>query len=140
MTILVAVSDDGMQQAVVDTGVRLGEAFEQELYVVHLTANETASGEARDVRNELLSELEGRGVAFTVGIEHVEHTAPRSGRAVGKQLADIASDVGITHVVVGHRSKALLDRLVTGDVAFTLAETADVPVTVVPAPAAVTEA
>jgi len=136
MTILVAVSDDGMQDAVMDTGVRLGRAFEQELYVVYVTEEETASTRARKIRDELRAALEDRDVSFSVAIEHVEHANPRSGRAVGKQLADIASDVDIAHVVVGHRSKALLSRLVSGDVAFTLAETAEVPVTVVPDPLA----
>jgi len=136
MTVLVAVSNDGMQEAVIDTGVRLGRGFEQELYVVYVTEEETASSRAREIRDELREDLETRGVPFSVAIEHVEHVNPRSGRAVGKQLADIASDVRITHVVVGHRSKALLNRLVSGDVAFTLAETAEVPVTVVPDPLA----
>jgi len=136
MTVLVAVSDDGMEEAVVDTGVRLGRAFEQKLYVVYVTEEETASARAREIRDRLREDLETRGVPFSVAIEHVEHANPRSGRAVGKQLADIASDVDITHVVVGHRSKALLNRLVSGDVAFTLAETAEVPVTVVPDPLA----
>jgi nucleotide-binding universal stress UspA family protein len=136
MTVLVAVSDDGMQKAVVDTGVELGRAFEQELYVVYVTEEETASARAREIRDELRADLETRGVPFSVAIEHVEHADPRSGRAVGKQLAEIASDVAISHVVVGHRSKALLNRLVSGDVAFTLAETAEVPVTVVPDPLA----
>lgn len=134
MTVLVAVTDDGMAEAVVDTGVRLGRAFEEELYVVYLTEDETASAETRAIRDDLHDDLQSRDVEFSVGIEHVEHVTPRSSRAVGKQLADIATDVAITHVVVGHRSKARLERLVSGDVAFTLAETADVPVTVVPDP------
>ena len=136
MTVLVAVTDDGMADAVVDTGVRLGRAFEEELYVVYLTEAETASAETREMRDDLRADLDARGVPFSVGIEHVEHVTPRSSRAVGRQLADIATDVDISHVVVGHRSKAFLGRLVTGDVAFTLAETADVPVTVVPDPLA----
>ncbi|MEF8851685.1 MAG: universal stress protein [Haloarculaceae archaeon] len=136
MTVLVAVTDDGMQEAVVDTGVGLGRALEEELYVVYLTEAETASAAAREMRNELRADLESRDVPFSVGIEHVQHVTPRSSRAVGRQLADIASDVAISHVVVGHRSKAFLGRLVTGDVAFTLAETAEVPVTVVPDPLA----
>jgi nucleotide-binding universal stress UspA family protein len=132
MTVLVAVADDAVRQRVLGVGVALGQALGEELYVVHLTDEEYADREIRAVRDRLRDELRDRGVAFSVSIEHVEHAGSRPGTAVGRQLADIASDVEITHVVVGHRSKELVGRLVRGDTAFALADAADVPVTVVP--------
>jgi nucleotide-binding universal stress UspA family protein len=132
MTVLVAVADDGMRQRVLDVAVGLGRAFGEDLYVVHLTDEEYADGERRAIRDRVREQLADADVEFSVSIEHVEHRGARASTTVGRQLADIASDVHITHAVVGHRSKELVGRLVKGDTAFAVAEAATVPVTVVP--------
>jgi nucleotide-binding universal stress UspA family protein len=132
MTVLVAVADDRVRRRVLGVAVELGRALGEDLYVVHLTDEPYADSEIRAVRDRLREDLLDSGVGFSVSIEHVEHGGTRPGTAVGRQLADIASDVDITHAVVGHRSKELLGRLLRGDTAFTVAEAANVPVTVVP--------
>jgi nucleotide-binding universal stress UspA family protein len=132
MTLLVAVADDELRDAVLETAVELGAALETDLEVVHLTTDATADGDARAIRDQVRERLADAPVGVTVTLEHVEHETARSGTAVGRQIADIASDVAISHVVVGHRSKAVVERLVDGDTAFAVADAVSVPVTVVP--------
>lgn len=132
MTLLVAVTDDDVRPHVMGTAVQLGRAFETDLYVVHLTSDSHATVETRNLADELRDELVGRGVEFTVATEYVDRPGRRSGTAVGTQLGDITTDEGIDHVVVGHETKSTVERLLGGDTAFTAAETANVPVTIVP--------
>jgi nucleotide-binding universal stress UspA family protein len=132
MTVLVAVAADGISEQVLSVAVELGRALDDELYVVHLTRRENATTQARDVRDELQSRLGERDVAFSVGIEHVDYSGPRPGKALGRQVVEIANDTEITHIVMGHQSKHLVERLREGDTAFAVADEADVPVTVVP--------
>lgn len=132
MTVLVAVADDGLRGRVVDVGIQLGRAFEEPLYVVHLTDDEVANVDARAIRSELATHLADAGVEYDVAVEHAGFTRGRSGTATGKQLAEIASDVAITHIVVGHHAKHALRTLAEGSTAFAVAEAASVPVTVVP--------
>jgi K+-sensing histidine kinase KdpD len=132
MAVLVAVADDRMRERVLDTAVRLGRAFDEELNVVHLIDSSQADGQSRTVRDETQAILADERVDFSVSIEHLGRTGARSGKTVGRQLADITADVDITHAVIGHRSKELFQRLVEGDTAFAVAAEASVPVTVVP--------
>jgi K+-sensing histidine kinase KdpD len=132
MTILVAVADDDLRERVVDVGIRLGRAFEEPLYVVHLTDDEVADADARETRSELAAHLADAGIEYDVAVEHAGFTRGRSGAATGKQVAEIASDVAITHIVVGHHTKHALRALAEGRTAFAVAEAASVPVTVVP--------
>jgi nucleotide-binding universal stress UspA family protein len=132
MAILVAVADDDLKERVIDIGVEMGRAFEESLYVVHLTEDEIADAEARQVRTDIDARLEGADVEYDVAVEHMGVTRGRSGHATGRQLAEIASDVAIGHVVVGHHSKRALRSLAEGNTAMALAEAASVPVTVVP--------
>jgi nucleotide-binding universal stress UspA family protein len=132
MTVLVAVADDDLRERVVAVGIELGRAFEEPLYVVHLTADETADAEAREVRTEMDDRLADVGIDYDVAVEHAGFTRGRSGNATGKQLAEIASDVTISHIVVGHHTKRALRSFAEGSTAFAVAEAASVPVTVVP--------
>lgn len=132
MTVLVAVGDDSLSGQVLDVGARLGRAFDQALYVVHLTEQEAATAGEREIRDKVHAELGDLGIEFEVGIEYVSHERARRGKGIGQQLAEIAEDESISHIVIGHRSKALFERLREGDTAFTVADTANVPVTVVP--------
>lgn len=134
MTILVAVTDDGLSDRVLDVAVDLGRDLDEDLYVVHLTTNESATGDERRLRDELRDGLADEPVGSTVAIEHLGRGGTRSGRAVGRELADLASDTGVTHAVIGYRSKSTLRRLAEGTTAFAVAQGADVPVTVVPEP------
>ncbi len=130
MALLVAVADDDVSDQVLETGVRLGQAFGESLSVVHLTAEETAGATERELRDRLESQLSGRQIEYSIALEHV--AGGGSAPAVGDRLAEIATDTGITHIVVGHRSKGLLGRLLTGNTAVEVARGANVPVTIVP--------
>jgi len=132
MTILVAVAADERRADVIGEAVRLGRALEEKLYVVHLSAENGATVETRNLLDALREELISRGVEFSVDIEQVDTSSTRSATALGQRLAALAAEEPITRVVVGHESKDVLERLFAGDVAFTLAEAASVPVTVVP--------
>lgn len=132
MTVLVAVGDDSISGQVLDVAAGLGRALGEELYIVHLTEQEQATADQREIRDEIHDQLDGRDIEFDVGIEYVSHDRTRTGKGIGRQLAEIAEDEAITHIVIGHRSKALFERLRQGDTAFTVADTANVPVTVVP--------
>jgi nucleotide-binding universal stress UspA family protein len=132
MTLLVAVADDAVSERILDVAVRLGEGLNEDLYVVHLTTNTTATADERQFRDSVEQYLDGERVGYSVAIEHLDRLDARSERAVGKQLSEIASDTNISHVVVGHSSKTLFGRLTRGDAAFTVADGADVPITIVP--------
>ena len=128
MALLVAVADD-VSDRVLETGVRLGRAFGEPLSVVHLTAEETAGATERELRDRIESTLSERSIEYSVELEYV---ADGSTTAVADQLGEIAADTEVNHIVVGHRSKGLLGRLLTGNTAVEVARGADIPVTIVP--------
>ncbi|WP_276271273.1 universal stress protein [Haloarcula litorea] len=132
MTILVAVANDAVSAAVVDTAVELGEAFGEELAVVHLLDDEVADAQSRRVRDDLRERLAGESVVATVSLEHVGRSGSRSGPRIGEELLELASDVDVSHIVMGHEPKGLTGRLSSGDAAFVVADEATVPVTIVP--------
>ena len=132
MAILAAISDDDRYEAVIETAARLAGATGQSLTVAHVTANATASGAERGFRDEIESFLEGVDVKTTVTLEHLDRSGLRSGTAVGKQLVDMSDDVAVEHIVIGHRPKGQLASLREGNTAFSVAEGASVPVTIVP--------
>lgn len=133
MTILVAVADDEVSTAVVDVACKLGAGFDEDLYVVHLTANEYANAHERQIRDDVRDQFEDRDVAFDVGIEYINRNGLRSSGAVGRQLIDLAEDVTIDHIVIGHRSKSWLGEVRKGHTGLVVADGAQVPVTIVPA-------
>lgn len=130
MTLLVAVADDGVSERVLATSVRLGQALGEPLSVVHLIEAETATAAERAFRDEIQNSLDEEAIEYSVGIEHV--AGRESASAVATQIAEIATDADIDHIIVGHRSKGLLSRLLTGNTAVEVASAADVPVTIIP--------
>ncbi|GEM_PF-592425 len=132
MTVLVAVADDDVSGGVVDVASKLGSCLGEDLYVVHLTDNEYANADERQVRDDVRKQFEGTNVAFEVAIEHVNRSGLRTSAAVGRQLADLADDVSVNHVVIGHRSKSWLGQFTEGHTALVVADGVEVPVTVVP--------
>ncbi|WP_254273952.1 universal stress protein [Haloarcula marina] len=132
MTILVAVADDTISAPVIDTAIRLGEGLGQELYVVHLLEEEVADSEAKHVRDRLRERFADETVVATVALEYVGRTRTRSGPRIAAELLELAADVDITQIVMGHEPKGLAGRLTAGDVAFAVVDAADVPVTIVP--------
>jgi len=129
MALLVAVADDDVSDRVLETGVQLGRAFGEPLSVVHLTAEETTGATERELRDRIESTLSERSIGYSVELEHV---ADGSTTAVADRLGGIAADTEVNHIVVGHRSKGLLGRLLTGNTAVEVARGANVPVTIVP--------
>jgi nucleotide-binding universal stress UspA family protein len=132
MAILVAISDDDRFEAVLETAARLAETMDQSLTVAHVTANRTASGAERSFRDDIRSFLADSGLETEIALEHLDRSGLRSGTAIGKQLVELADDVEIDHIVVGHRSKSHLTALRDGHTGFVVAEGASVPVTIVP--------
>lgn len=136
MTILVPVATGPLRSEVLDTAIELAECFDQELYVVHMVDDNDADSGAKRVRDDLRAELADVDVAVTVSLEHVSRRDLRQGSRIGQEVVDIATDVGITHIVMGHRSRGTLAGLTRGSTAFSVADQASVPVTVVPESAA----
>lgn len=132
MTILVAVAEDAAQEAVLDVAVALAKGLDQDLYVVHLVDAATADAEAKRVRDATRERVADANVVVTVALEHVSHSGTRPGNRIGQELVDLAADVDISHIVMGHASKGWLARLREGDTAFAVVADADVPVTIVP--------
>jgi len=132
MTILVAVADDHIRDRVIDVAVELGRALDRELYVVHLVSEADAGIDAKRIRDDIRDRVADETVPVTVSLEHVGHMGARQGPRVGQELVEIATDVDISHIVIGHTSKPLVKNLTQGSAAFAVADTADVPVTVVP--------
>jgi K+-sensing histidine kinase KdpD len=134
MGILVAVSDDDRYRAVLDVAARLAAGLDQKLYVTHLIQSAEASTEERAFRDELRTYLSDTTVPVEINLEYLDRGGFRSGTTVGKQLGDFTTDVGIDHIVIGHRSKNRLAAIREGHSGFVLAERAAVPVTIVPEP------
>lgn len=132
MAILVAIGDDGRVEAVLDVATQLASDMGQDLTVTHLTANENASGTDREFRDEIRSLLSETDIQAEITLEHLNRGGLRSGTAVGKQLVDMAEDVEIDHIVIGHRSKTQLAALRDGHAGFAVARESPVPVTIVP--------
>ena len=134
MTILVAVADDEASSRVVDTAVRLGKGLSQPLYVVHLIDDADADRAAERMRDALNDRLADEPVDATVALEYVGRHSRRPGARIAHELLEIAEDVDITHIVMGHEAKGLRGRLRSGDAAFAVVNATAVPVTVVPRP------
>ncbi|MFC7133089.1 MULTISPECIES: universal stress protein [Salinibaculum] len=132
MTILVAVADDPMRERVLDVGLDLGRGLGQDLYVLHLVNETSADSDARRIRDEVREYVTGADVAVTVSVEQISHTGARSGPRTAQELLDAAADVHISHIVMGHTSKGLLGNLKDGSTAFAVADSAEIPVTIVP--------
>jgi len=132
MTILVAVADDGAASRVIDTAVTLGEALSTPLYVVHLVGEAHADRTAERMRDALENRLDDEPVESRVALEYVGRHSRRPGARIAHELLEIAADVDITHIVMGHEPKGLRGRLRSGDVAFAVVNETTVPVTVVP--------
>jgi K+-sensing histidine kinase KdpD len=132
VSILVAVSDDDDFETVLTVGVRLAAGLEQGLRVTHITEEENASGRERAFRDDIEAFLSETDVSVAVDLEHLSRGGLRSGTAIGKQLLELAEDVDIEHVVIGHHSKDRLRAASEGHTDFVVAESAGVPVTIVP--------
>jgi nucleotide-binding universal stress UspA family protein len=131
VTILVAIADDATRDGVIDVALRLGRAAGEELYVVHLVEDEVADADAKRIRRELRRRFVDEDIVSTISIEYIGHTGRRSGSRIGRELIDIASDVSISHIVMGHVSKPLVRNIRQGNTAFTVVNDASVPVTIV---------
>ncbi|MFB6219018.1 MAG: universal stress protein [Halobacteriaceae archaeon] len=132
MTILVALDESAASRRALDTGVRLARALDEPLYAVHLVGEASADSDAHDLAREMRERLaDESGVEATVDLEHVARDALRSGTRVGKEILEIAVAAEITHVVMGHSAEGLVGDLLHGSAAHTVADHAEVPVTIV---------
>ncbi|MDS0258382.1 universal stress protein [Haloarcula sp. S1CR25-12] len=132
MTILVAVADDEASSRVLETAVTLGEGLATPLYVVHLVDDADADRAAERMRDALSDRLADEPVEATVALEYVGRHSRRPGARIARELLEIAEDVDITHIVMGHEPKGLSGRLRSGDAAVAVVNETTVPVTVVP--------
>lgn len=135
MTILVAVSRDHTRERVLDVAVRLAGAFGQDLYIVHLIEDESPPSDPSQIREELRQRVLDENVVATVAVEPVGPTLARAGTEFGQALLELAADVDVTHIVMGHTPKGFLADAARGNTAFTVADAAHVPVTIIPEPA-----
>lgn len=132
MTILVAIDHDSVQDAVINVAIDLARGLDQELYVVHLVDSAVADSTAKAVRDEIRERFAGENVVATVALEHNSHGGARSSSRIGHELVDLASDVEISHIVMGHSTKGLFRQLTQGSTAFSVVAAVEVPVTIVP--------
>jgi K+-sensing histidine kinase KdpD len=132
MTVLVAVPRTYSMDRVLDVGIRLAEAFGEDLCVVHLIADDQQAGTTSQVRDEVRARVLDENVVATVEIETVEPSLARTAARFGEELLDFAADREATHVVVGHTPQRIFDDITRGTTAFTVVEDASVPVTIVP--------
>ncbi|MFB6222352.1 MAG: universal stress protein [Haloarcula sp.] len=132
MTILVAIANDSVSAAVIDMSVQLAEGLGEELYVVHLVDQDTADGTAKQLRDDMRDRFRDATVVATVAIEHVGRSAMRSGTRIGNELLELAADVNVSHIVMGHEPKGLAGQIRKGNATFAVIDGAEVPVTVVP--------
>lgn len=133
MVILAAVADDDATEQVLTVAIRLGTAMDTSVQAVHLTTDEHSDQETREFRDTIQARLEESDVTSTARIEYSAYNSLRSRRDKHNHLADLVQDVDVDHAVIGYRSRDVIDRLVNGETARTLLETAEIPITVVPA-------
>ena len=131
MTLLVPVASDPLRGRVLETAIELGEALGDDLYIVHLVDDETADATAKQVRDEIRDRVRSADVTATVSLEHVGHGLARSHSRIGQDVIELAADVTVTHIVMGHTPKGLLEELTRGSAAQAVIDAASVPVTVV---------
>ena len=132
MTILVAVNDDNSHELVLTVALRLASGLKQPLWVTHITETEHASDAERAFRDDVRAFLAEEAVDVDVDLEYLNRGGLRRWTTVGRQLLELAEDVKVDHVVVGHHSKDPLTTVREGHTDFTLVEDARVPVTIVP--------
>ena len=132
MVILVAVANDPLQERVLAVARDFGESFEEDLRVVRLVDDRDADSDVKEHRDKLEERLDRMNVHAAVSIEHVGHSIGRKSTRVGRELLDLAAEVDVSQVVIGHSSKAFVETLTHGDTALEVADDASVPVTVVP--------
>jgi len=132
MSILVAVSDDDDFKIVLTVAMRLAAGLDQDLQVTHVTGEKSASQRERAFRDDVRAFLSEANMPVDINLEHLDRGGLRSGTAIGKQLLELAEDVDIDHIVIGHHSKNRLRTASQGHTDFIVAEAAAVPVTIVP--------
>lgn len=132
MTVLVAVSRAPIRDSVLEVAIRLGKAFGEELHIVNLIENRSPTDDPQQIRKELQQRVLRENVVATVAVESIDGSLRRAGPRLGRELLDLAAADDVTHIVVGHSSKGLLGDITQGNTAFTVVDTAPVPVTVVP--------
>lgn len=131
MAILVAIGDDDQFETVLAVASQFAQKMNQDLTVAHVTTDDNASSSDRDFRDKVESYISEADVSAEVKLEYLNRSGLRSGTAIGKQLVDIAEDVEIDHIIIGHRSKSQLAEIRDGHTGFVVAEEATVPVTIV---------
>ena len=136
MTILVAVANDPVRDAVLDVAINLAQGLGEELDIVHLVDDENADATDKEIRDAIRDRVEGENVVATVSLEQITHGASRPNHRIGQELVDLAADVDVTHVVMGHSEKGLFEQLSQGSTAYAVVSAVDVPVTIVPYSAA----
>jgi K+-sensing histidine kinase KdpD len=132
MTILVAVPRTHSRDRVFDVGVRLANALGEDLCVVHLVEGDAQVDTASQMREEIRARVLEENVVATVEVEAVEPSLGRTATQFGTELLELAADREPTHIVVGHSSQRSVADVARGTTAFTVAEEATVPVTIVP--------
>jgi K+-sensing histidine kinase KdpD len=132
MSVLAAVSDDDGFETVLTIAMRVAAGLDQDLRVAHITAETDASSNERAFRDDIQAFLSEADIPTEVSLEHLDRSGLRSGTTIGKQLAELAEDVGISHIVIGHHSKNRLTTVREGHTGFVVANEAAVPVTIVP--------
>jgi nucleotide-binding universal stress UspA family protein len=132
MTILVAIADDAARDRVLEVATELGGGLNRELYIVHLVEQTDASPHARRVREETRDRIGDETVVSTISVEYITHQGNRNATRTAKELLDIAADVDISHIVMGHLPKGVVENITQGNTAFAVVDEATVPVTIVP--------
>jgi len=84
------------------------------------------------MRDDLRERLADAPVVSTVSLEHVGRLGSRQEKRIGQELLELAADVDVSQIVMGHQAKGISGRLWSGDAAFAVVDGATVPVTIVP--------
>jgi nucleotide-binding universal stress UspA family protein len=132
MTILVPIADGPLREQVLDVATEMSRRYDRPLYVVHLVGDAAADGDARAVRSAVDDYLSSADAEYDVAIEHLSHGGARSGTRVAREILDLAADVGVDHIVMGHTEKGFVEGVTQGSAASAVVDDATVPVTIVP--------
>lgn len=137
MTIVVAVDRSNHRANVVDEGVKLATAFDQELHLVHvLTQQKFIDLERTTVEQtgQTIDKSEVESVAADIAGEALDEELEVSYKTIGRvgspsdEIVSYADDVDAEYIVIGGRRRSPVGKAIMGSVTQSVLLTADCPV------------
>lgn len=129
MNVLVPVDGSDCSFRALEFGIGFAERYDAELKVIHITDHSSETTERVVGRAEDF--LEDEGVDEDVDVYFDVRKFRRFSR-IGKDILELAEEMDIDHIVMGHHGTGVVGRAIIGSAARTVVKAAERPVTVIP--------